>query len=233
MPFLVSLELRHSEVTDLADVVFPVAATVEKAGTFVDWEGRQRPFEQALHDAYTMSDQRVLHALAGEMGVALGLPGVDAARAELRERAAARGPASAPAPTVPAPPPGRVLQPGEAVLATWSWLLDDGRMQDGEPFLAGTRKGARVHLSEATAAALGVAPGDLVRVGSGAAESGSITLPLVVADLPDGVVWLPTASPGSHVREQLGAAHGDLVTVTAASRASAPKALLDAQEVSS
>ena len=99
------------------------------------------------------------------------------------------------------------------MLATWPWLLDDGRMQDGEPHLAGTRKQPGLHLSEATAAASASAPGDLVTVGSGSAESGTITLPLVIADLPDGVVWLPTSSPGSHVREQLGAAHGDVVRV--------------------
>ena len=87
-------------------------------------------------------------------------------------------------------------------------------MQDGEPHLAGTRKLPRLHLSEATAAAIGAGPGDLVRVGS--SDEGSITLPLVVADLPDGVVWLPTASPGSHVREELGAAHGDVVRVAVA-----------------
>ena len=92
-------------------------------------------------------------------------------------------------------------------------------MQDGEPYLAGTRKLPRLHLSEATAAALGVAPGDLVKVGSSAADAGSIVLPLVIADLPDGVVWLPTHSPGSHVREELGAAHGDIVTVGALSAA--------------
>jgi NADH-quinone oxidoreductase subunit G len=211
VPFLVSLELRHSAVTELADVVFPVAAAVEKAGTFVDWEGRERPFAAALPDVTTMTDLRVLHTLAAEMGVALGLPGVNEAQAELLGAAASRN-GSHPAPDVKAAGP-RELAPGEAVLATWSWLLDDGRMQDGEPHLAGTRKLPRLHLSEATAAAIGAGPGDLVKVGSGSAEAGSITLPLVVADLPDGVVWLPTSSPGSHVREQLGAAHGDVVRV--------------------
>jgi NADH-quinone oxidoreductase subunit G len=34
-----------SAVTELADVVFPVAAVAEKAGTFLDWEGRARTFE--------------------------------------------------------------------------------------------------------------------------------------------------------------------------------------------
>jgi NADH-quinone oxidoreductase subunit G len=213
VPFLVSLELRHSAVTEVADVVFPVAAAVEKDGTFVDWEGRERPFEAALPNVTTMTDLRVLDSLAAEMGVSLGLRGVAEARNELLGAAASRN-GSHPAPDVAANPP-RELAPGEAILATWSWLLDDGRMQDGEPHLAGTRKLPRLHLSEATAAAIGAAPGDLVKVGSGSAESGSIILPLVVADLPDGVVWLPTSSPGSHVREQLGAAHGDVVRVTA------------------
>ncbi|MCW2545657.1 MAG: nuoG, partial [Mycobacterium sp.] len=229
VPFLVSLELRHSDVTALADVVLPVAAAQEKAGTFVDWEGRERPFEQALTLSTTITDLRVLHSLASEMGVALGLPGVDAARAELLGIGASRE--SSAAPHVAAAQP-QSLASGEALLATWHWLIDDGRMQDGEPHLAGTRKLPRLHLSEATAAALGVGPGDLVTVGSGDAESGTITLPLVVADLPDGVVWLPTSSPGSHVREELGAAHGDVVKIAAHS-ASAELAAPAAQEVSS
>ncbi len=41
--FVVSLELRHSAVTERADVVFPVAPTTQKAGAFVNWEGRYRP----------------------------------------------------------------------------------------------------------------------------------------------------------------------------------------------
>ncbi|MFD5539198.1 NADH-quinone oxidoreductase subunit G, partial [Streptomyces sp. NPDC127079] len=46
--FLVSLELRPSEVTEHADVVLPVAAVAEKAGTFLNWEGRARLFEAAV-----------------------------------------------------------------------------------------------------------------------------------------------------------------------------------------
>jgi NADH-quinone oxidoreductase subunit G len=40
--FVVSLEIRQSSVTDLADVVLPVAPVQEKQGTFLDWEGRAR-----------------------------------------------------------------------------------------------------------------------------------------------------------------------------------------------
>ncbi|URN12893.1 NADH-quinone oxidoreductase subunit G [Streptomyces radiopugnans] len=46
--FVVSLEQRPSEVTERADVVLPVAAVVEKAGSFLNWEGRSRPFEAAI-----------------------------------------------------------------------------------------------------------------------------------------------------------------------------------------
>ena len=45
-------------------------------------------------------------------------------------------------------------------------------------------------------------------------EQGAITLPLALADLPDGVVWLPGNSPGSRVRTELGVGHGELVGVT-------------------
>ena len=38
--FVVCLEQRESSVTALADVVLPVAAQAEKAGTFLNWEGR-------------------------------------------------------------------------------------------------------------------------------------------------------------------------------------------------
>ena len=58
-PFVVSLELRESAVSALADVVFPVAPVVEKAGAFVNWEGRIRPFKPALQ-TNAIPDLRVL-----------------------------------------------------------------------------------------------------------------------------------------------------------------------------
>ncbi|NEB71571.1 molybdopterin-dependent oxidoreductase, partial [Streptomyces fulvissimus] len=86
--FLVSLELRPSEVTDRADVVFPVAAVAEKSGTFLNWEGRARMFQAALKPEQmprTLSpvDSRVLHMLADAMDVHFALPDLTAARREL------------------------------------------------------------------------------------------------------------------------------------------------------
>ncbi len=213
-PFVVSLELRPSEVTSRADVVLPVSPVVEKAGTFLDWEGRHRPFDEVLRGTDAMPDVRVLHSLAAQMGVDLGLPDVAAARRELAELgtwdgARAAGPAPVPASATALPEPGA----GEAELATWHLLLDEGRLQEGEPFLAGTARSAAARLSAATAAEAGVADGDQLTVST---ATGSVTVPaFVVRDMPDRVVWLPAASTGCHVRRDLGAHSGSVVRLSA------------------
>lgn len=208
--FVVSLEMRHSAVTQRADVVFPVASTTQKAGAFVNWEGRFRPFDAALRNTQdaTQSDHQVLDALADEMGVYLGMATVDAARAEL---AALRGwdGKRAAGPDIAAP---EVVQPdaGQAVLAGWRMLLDNARMQDGEPHLAGTARKSVARLSADTAAEIGAADGDTVTVST---PRGSVNLPLVVTDMPDRVVWLPLNSSASAVHRQLGVTLGSTVTI--------------------
>src|SRR5690606_35048798 len=82
VPFLVSLELRHSAVTRRADVVLPVAPAVEKAGAYLTWEGRLRPFEVVLRTG-AMAGARVLDALASQLGAELGCADVAAVRAEM------------------------------------------------------------------------------------------------------------------------------------------------------
>jgi len=207
-PFIVSLELRVSAVTDRADVVLPVAAVVEKPGTFVDWEGRGGTFGAALPVPGVRSDLYVLGEIADEMDVHLGLPDAEAARAEIARIGTWRG-ARQTAPAVPAEPQDAAGS-GEAALATWHLLLDDGRMQDGEPYLAGTARPATARMSPGTAAEAGVADGDKVTV---ATERGSCTLSAEVTNMPDRVVWLPANSAGCAVRAQLGAGHGTRVTL--------------------
>jgi NADH-quinone oxidoreductase subunit G len=206
--FVVSLEVRESAVTAVADVVLPVAAHREKAGAFVNWEGRVRTFEAALA-TNAMSDHRVLDLLAAEMGEHLGLRTIASTRADMRALGPWQG-ARAAAPTTPA---AEVPQPGDgqAVLATWHHLLDSGRLQDGEPFLAGTAPRSRALLSAATATAVGVSEGDLLTVASG---PGRITLPVAVTEMADHVVWVPTCSPGSTVRASLGVDAGAVVSIT-------------------
>ena len=210
-PFVVSLELRHSAVTERADVVFPVAPVTEKAGTFVDWEGRARTFEAALPPNAT-PDSRVLAALAEEVGVDLGLRDAVAARDELRRIGTWRG-APAVTPNLPAPQPKRP-DTGQAVLAGWRMLLDAGRLQDGEPHLAGTARPTVARLSPATAAEIDATDGAAVTV---ATSRGTLTVPLQITDMPDRVVWLPLNSPGCQVNSTLGATPGDVVTISTGS----------------
>ncbi|WP_084495666.1 NADH-quinone oxidoreductase subunit G [Nocardia shimofusensis] len=211
-PFVVSLELRHSEVTDRADVVFPVASVTGKAGTFRTWEGRARSFDTVLGDstvlrtAAPLSDLRVLHALSAAMGSSLGLPDPAAARAELTALGVWDGQPLAP-PAHRAHPPTRP-GPGTALLASWRMLLDNGRMQDGEENLAGLARVPVLRLSAATADEIGAATGDLV---AAASERGVIILPLRITDMPDRVVWVPMNSPGSALTEQLAVAVGSVV----------------------
>jgi NADH-quinone oxidoreductase subunit G len=135
---------------------------------------------------------------------------VEAAHAELSALGAWDG-AHGAAPTVAAagaPKPGA----GEAVLAGWRMLLDAGRLQDGEPHLAGTARTPVVRLSAGTADAVGADDGDQVTVSS---ARGDITLPLTITEMPDDVVWLPLNSPGSAVHRTLGVTAGAVVRIRA------------------
>jgi NADH-quinone oxidoreductase subunit G len=208
--FLVSFEVRRSAVARRADVVFPVAPVAEKAGTFLNWEGRLRTFPTAL-ETTAMTDARVLDALAREMGSALGCSDVAAIRRELGALPVTDA-LRAVAPHLE-PPVHVRTRSGTAMLATWAQLIDLASLLDGDGLLADTARPVRALLSKETAAAAGVGDGDHVRV---ATDRGSIDAPVEVTDMPDGVVWLPTNSPGSTVRRTLGAAHGSVVTLSAA-----------------
>ncbi|MEV7022499.1 NADH-quinone oxidoreductase subunit G [Kitasatospora sp. NPDC093558] len=214
--FVVSLELRPSAVTARADVVLPVAAVAEKAGTFLDWEGRVRMFETALKADQLMgrhlhSDLRVLNMLADALGHRLGLPDVRAARLELDRFAPWAGDRAAD----PAAHPGLLPRPatGQAVLAGWRQLLDNGSLQEGDPHLAGTRHRAVARISPVTAREVGARQGGALRL---TGPAGSLTLPLEVTEsLPDRTVWIPLNSTPGGAHRTLGTAVGHLVTIAA------------------
>ncbi|MBE5462191.1 NADH-quinone oxidoreductase subunit G [Mycobacteroides abscessus] len=213
--FVVSLEMRHGAVTELADVVLPIAAVAEKSGSFLNWEGRLRPFRTTLETSDALDDLRVLAALSQRMDRPIGLNHANQALAELADIGPWEGARETPSAVRAAGRP----QPeaGEAVLASWRLLLDIGRLQDGEPYLAGTAHEAQVLLSEATANEIGAAEGESVTVRS-LSESirGAITLPLRITEMPDRVVWVPMRSTGSELHQQLGPALGQVVRIEVA-----------------
>jgi NADH-quinone oxidoreductase subunit G len=204
--FVVNLEVRASEVSPHAHVVFPVAPVTEKAGSFVDWEGRVRTFDNVFREPGSLPDLRVLSGIAEEMGVQLGFRTVEQVRAEMSDFGPWDGERAA-APTVPAPA-ASVAPGGAAVLATWKLLIDDGRMLDGDEYLKATARAPVALVSAQTLAGLGVEVGARVSLST---DRGAVELPVAVADLPDGVVWAPASSRGVSLLRELGASAGSVV----------------------
>ena len=206
--FVVCLEIAPSEVTMRADVVLPVAAITEKSGSFLNWEGRARSFDAAVHDSLNRSDLRILSMVAEEMGAPFKLSTVSAAAKEIASlgvwegaRASMKAVSAGKAPT---------LSGDQFILNSWRRLLDLGTLQKGEENLAGTARPTIAVISPKRAQAMGVADGDLLKISN---ALGSVTLPALVEDIHDDAVWAPRNSRGSQLLINLGVGHGAVVTV--------------------
>ena len=209
--FVVSLEIASSTVTDVADVVLPVAAVTEKSGSFLNWEGRARAFDAAVSESLNRSDVRILSALADVMGESIMLGTVSATAREISQLGKWDGARVDFTPVAPGQAP--TASGDQAVLTSWRRLLDMGTMQRGEDNLAGTRRQTVAVISEKRATSAGVVTGDQVRISN---ANGSITLPVLVEDIHDDAVWIPRNSFGSQALTALNAVHGELVTVVKA-----------------
>ncbi|WP_141015319.1 NADH-quinone oxidoreductase subunit G [Nocardioides sambongensis] len=195
-PFVVAFELRATEVTDAADVVFPVAPTTDKAGTFVNWEGRPRPFGAALANPASLPELRALAGIAEEIGAPLGFRTVEQVRAEMTDVGPWDG-ARASAPAVDAPTAPGAAAGDELRLATWKQLVDNGSMLDGDKYLKATARPAHALLP----AALYDAHGSTITL---TGDRGSVTVPAAVGDdMVAGTVWLPANSTGDGVLSDL------------------------------
>lgn len=206
--FVVSLEIRNSEVTKIADVVLPVAAVPEKSGSFMNWEGRARSFEVAVADSLNRSDVRILTMISEALGRSIQLTTVKSAAMEF----ASFGEWDGAKPSFAAVATGSTskVAANQALLTSWRRLLDESSLQEGEDNLAGTARKSVVVISTARANSLGVVDGDAVRVSN---EQGSVVLPVLVEEIHDDAVWLPRNSRGSHLLATFGVASGALVTV--------------------
>lgn len=207
VPFLLQLSPHFNEVTEHADVVLPVKVDTERDGSYTDWEGRVRHFNRTFRSASGYTDGQVLALIAQHLGKDIANVNRPEAAAELQalgdwneERPAFRPRESAP----------EVVGEGQAILSTWRHLLDEGFMQAGEEYLAGTSRQAVARISTATAQSVGVADGDLLTVSS---DAGHITLPVVITNMPDFTVWLPGNSAGSDVHSALAASSGAVVNI--------------------
>jgi NADH-quinone oxidoreductase subunit G len=208
--FVVSLEIRESDITDIAQVVLPVAAVVEKSGSFMDWQGKPREFEAAV-ESLNRSDLRILSMLADEMGKSINLPSVSAARKEIAALGNWEGAKNQMKSTAAS---GEIkVGSDEAVITSWRNLLDKGSLQEGEDNLAGTARATTAVISQKRADALSVKSGELIRVSN---TYGAITLPCAIADIDDAKIWLPRNSTNAQLIKVLGTVGNSAVKVSKA-----------------
>jgi NADH-quinone oxidoreductase subunit G len=227
--FVVSLEVRESEVSQVADVVFPVAPVTDRPGTFVNWEGRVRQFGKVLHNPASLPDLRVLAGIAEEMDTGLpqglGFRTTEQVWAEMTEVGPWDGErasfdewtdhdVSDPGVTLFADRGVSTSSTGGGsaaglVLASWKQLLDDGCMQDGDEAMRQTARKPVLLVGRDTLDAHGLAVGDLVTLSG---PRGSVDLPVALGDLAEGTVWAPATAPGLPVRTLVGPA-GSPVTL--------------------
>ncbi|MBF6301333.1 formate dehydrogenase subunit alpha [Nocardia amamiensis] len=131
--FVVSQDVFLSRTAELADVVLPAAAFLEKDGTFVNFERRFQRVRPALAPpGEVRTDFAILHALAAAMGADLGCPTPAEAMAECaylapafggisHRRLDATGPLQWPCPSS--------HHPGTPVLYLDGFATPDGRAQ--------------------------------------------------------------------------------------------------------
>lgn len=204
--FVVSLEVRPSEVTELADVVFPVAPPAEKNGTFINWEGRLRPFGQSIASR-SMPDREVLGMIANELGVDLGVDSLDRIYAEVNPLMAWHGVR----PSLDSSyRPAAAVSPADLTLASHKVMVDLGRMIDGAVDLRQSARQVVAVMSASAMRALGVCEDDQIEVSG---PRGSMRVPVEAGSVPDQVLWLPECSVGNGVNQDLAPA-GEAVTVT-------------------
>jgi NADH-quinone oxidoreductase subunit G len=207
--FVVSLEITHSSVTAVADVVLPVAAVIEKSGSFQDWQGSTRTFDKAITDSLSRSDVRILSMIADEMGTPINLPTVAATAREIAALGNWDGKKIAFEKTSEAKP---VIAEGKLFLTSWRLLLDLGTLQDGEANLAGTARKASARISKSRAEKLGVNEGEFLSISS---DLGSLKLPVEISEMSDDQIWVPRNSIDSQVIANLGFVSGQVAVVKA------------------
>ena len=205
------MEIAPSAVTELANVVLPVAAVTEKSGSFLNWEGSARVFDSAVADSNNRSDLRILSAIADAMIKPIGIATVSATAREIATLGVWDGERSTFSKVKAVAPVA--LAENEAILTSWRRLLDLGTLQKGEGNLAGTARATVAVISPTRAAELGVQNGDALRISN---SVGAITLPALVEDIHDDAVWAPRNSLGSELLAKLATASGSVVTVVKA-----------------
>ena len=224
--FVVCHETASTATTELADVVLPVTASQERAGTRTDWEGRHQQFSLAVEGPQLVQDDwEILVQVAGLLGGDLGFHDLDGLRADMAGLAPRDTARDWPAVAVPdgddaAEDGDDAEQPEGLVLTTSPLLLEPTPLLANAPDLMATARDPWVALHPEDADAADVSPGDLVEV---TGPAGSVRLPArVTADQAPGTVWVPSHAEGVAATDLGDLAEAVRVTVAVVEDAEVP-----------
>ena len=197
--FVVLHEVARTETAEHADVLLPVTASQERAGTRTDWEGRPQAFRHALEGPNLVQDDwEVLVTLSGLLGGDLGfndLDGIRADRARIPARTAAR---AWPEVAAPEAADGDETAPEGLALVTSPLLLEPTAVLADADDLMATARDPWVALHPFDAADLGIADGDVVEV----TGAGTVRLPArVTDDQAPGTAWVPSHAEGARATD--------------------------------
>jgi NADH-quinone oxidoreductase subunit G len=193
----------HADVAPFADVVLPACASVERDGTYSDWEGRRQVF-MPVRAPLGMSrpEWQIFQGLSEALGRDMGLRSIDDVRREMARLeggtvAAGAGPGDADvSASVAASAPARAAEPADGlVLFSYPLLVDEGRQLGGAHQLkAALERRASVEVHPDDAVRLGLRDGGFAYL---ATRAGEATLPVVVTDaVVRGACFVPWNNPG-------------------------------------
>ncbi len=207
--FVVAFDLFLTDSSRLADVVLPVAAFGETAGTVTNLEGRVQKVNQIVPPpGRSRAAWSILDDIATAMGGSLGATSAERLNKEIARVAPVyrgvtwdmldwgegREGIVVPLPGVDQPLRHIPVDTGVATVTerpavhTARVLYDDGAMLRHCPGLAGLAPPAAIHMHPRDAAVLAVRDGDRVVVSADA----SVELPVVIdTGLAEGVVYIP------------------------------------------
>jgi NADH-quinone oxidoreductase subunit G len=230
-PFKVVIDTAlGQDVAPFADVVLPASASIERHGTYTDWEGRSQRFVP-VRTAFGMSrpDWQILQGLSEALGSDMGLRTVDAVRAEAsslltpsrrgdRSEGEAEEPVAAAPDPAPSPPPGdgaTRAQEGSLILFSYPLLVDEGRQLDGSDLLReALSRPAAVEVHPDDAARLALQDGGHATLRTSAGEA---TIPVQVTDaVAVGACFVPWNNPGLAANTLFSGTRRAAVTLSAA-----------------
>lgn len=221
---VVSLEVRESEITKLADIVLPVAPPSEKNGTYINWCSNKLPFGQLFTTTH-MSDREILNTLAEIKGVNLGLQNLNATHNEIQEVEKITRNLEQLEYKENKIKTSEHLEENTFLLSTSKTLIDDGvKISDNKELQKGTRLSV-ARLSKTSAEKIGVQTGDIIQitkyfdtsndtcVENGQKLENTIVLPVQITQMAEEIIWVPQNTSESKPYITLGADTGTKVFV--------------------